>query len=291
MVRYLSKQKYKIGEVYEGSKGKLFEILDLIEINGERKAKVRFLDSGYETVVFITNIRTKSVADRSTYDWTNLKYKPSSIITSNNGVTGKILDLERRTQANGRIRNYITVEILDTGFILQCTSDNFKRDKFKDLLKPTILGYGKLGYIDSIVEENKCLLSEIKEYDLWTGIINRACCEHTEKNLSYNNVTLDERWLRFDYFYEDVKEIPNYIMWKTFQQDYPNVKNIFEFDKDILSKENKVYSKETCMFLPKFINASYTSTTKEKTKKELLKIMEGMTYESIIERAKQLQYL
>lgn len=162
MVRYLSKQKYKIGEVYEGSKGKLFEILDLIEINGERKAKVRFLDSGYETVAFITNICTKSVADRSTYDWTNLKYKPSSIITSNNGVTGKILELERRTQANGRIRNYITVEILDTGFILQCTSDNFKRDKFKDLLKPTILGYGKLGYIDSIVEENKCLLSEIK---------------------------------------------------------------------------------------------------------------------------------
>ena len=89
--------------------------------------------------------------------------------------------------------------------------------------------------------------------------------------MSYNNVTLDERWLRFDYFYEDVKEIPNYIMWKTFQQDYPNVKNIFEFDKDILSKENKVYSRETCMFLPKFINASYTSTTKEKTKKRIIK--------------------
>ena len=285
------KQKYKIGDIYEGNKGKLFEIVDFVEVDGKRKVKVRFLDTGYETVVFVTNIPMKTITDKSTDDWGNLKYKPSTIITSKSGISAKILDLERRKQSNGRIRNYITVEILNTGFILQCTPDNFIRDKFKDLLTPTVFGHGKLGYIDSIVEENQCLLRDIKEYRIWAGMIERACCEHTEKELSYNDVTIDERWLRFDYFYEDVKEIPNYIMWKRFQQEYPNVKNIFELDKDFLIKGNKNYSKEACIFLPKFINAGYNSWATEETKNNLLKNMEGLDYESIIKRARELQYL
>ena len=222
-----------------------------------------------------------------------MKHKIGDIIVSKKGVKYKILDVEHKKQNNGRIRTYLIIEILETGFVICATSDNFKRDRFKDLLKPSLYNVGKLGYIDDIVKENNCLLRDIKEYRIWEGIIHRCygIKDYSKKNSSYENASISEEWLRFDKFYQTIKDVPYYEWWKRFKLEYPNTKNIFELDKDTLIKGNKIYSKDTCVFIPKFINAGYTSWAFDETKESLLKRMENMTYESIIEQSKQLRYI
>lgn len=39
-------------------------------------------------------------------------------------------------------------------------------------------------------------------------------CSDEYDNDSYDDVTCSEEWKRFDLFYEDVKKLPNYNLWK-----------------------------------------------------------------------------
>lgn len=283
--------KYDIGDVYVGSNNKEFLITDAIVVNGVKKLKIRFIKSGYETTVFKSNISAGTITDKSDANW-GVRHKMGDLIASKNGVVGKILDVERRLK-NNRYRTYLTVEILETGFVLCVTPDNFKRDRFKDLLKPSVYNVRILGYVDNIISENNCLLRDIKEYCIWEGIIRRCygTKEYYDKNKAYENATTSEEWKRFDLFYKTIKEIPYYDWWKKFKNENPYDKNIFELDKDILSKHNKIYSKETCIFIPKFINSGYTSWAKIHTKELLLKRLENLTYESVVRYSKQLQYI
>ena len=73
-----------------------------------------------------------------------------------------------------------------------------------------------------------------KSYSLWQSIINKV-----GKLEPYIDCTVDERWYNFQVFAE----------W--FENNYIDG---FVIDKDILVKGNKIYSPETCCFVPQEIN-------------------------------------
>lgn len=200
------------------------------------------------------------------------KYKIGMILTSKKGKQAKIIDIEfiNRDTDKPRKRTYITIEMLDTGYITKCNPDNFIRGKIKDLLSPTVLGVGILGYIEHI-EGN---LRDMKEYRLWEGIIHRCYQDDYEfKNRSYEEATICERWKRFDYFLEDIIHIEGYDLWKKFHAENPNTKNIYEFDKDTKILGNKTYSPETCRFIHKRINAGFTSWASVEVKEKLINMI------------------
>lgn len=85
----------------------------------------------------------------------------------------------------------------------------------------------------------------------WFGILRR-CYSDCEIHKSYKECSVCEEWLTFSNFKEWFDE--NYI------EDW-------EIDKDILIKGNKVYSPQTCCFVPREINIFFTSERKRKSDK------------------------
>lgn len=83
-----------------------------------------------------------------------------------------------------------------------------------------------------------------KAYDLWRGIIRRCYDESIlDKHPTYRGCSICEEWKRFSAFASWCNK--NYI-------------NGWHLDKDILVKGNKVYSPETCCFVPQEINKLFT---------------------------------
>lgn len=84
-----------------------------------------------------------------------------------------------------------------------------------------------------------------KSYKLWQHMIRR--CYDTDshylyRNFAYIECNVSDNFKLFDYFHE----------WCITQKgfDIPN----FHLDKDLLTKNNKLYSEDNCVFIPSEIN-------------------------------------
>lgn len=275
--------KYIVGDIYQSSKWGDFEIIEIFK----DKAKVRFVNTGYETECFKTNISCGTVCDRSIPNCLG-KHKIGDILHSEKYGDAKIIDIIKKERNpsthNTKLRTLTKVQFLDTGYVTTCDPTNFIVDKVRDYLKPNVQGVGILGYIEHLDGR----LRDMKEYRLWESILGRCygIADYSKKNTSYEFAEIEDRWKRFDYFLSDLIHINGYDMWKKFHDEHPNTKNIFEFDKDTIVSGNKTYSRSTCRFIPKFINAGYTLWADETTKIELLNELEELDYESIIIEAK-----
>lgn len=83
----------------------------------------------------------------------------------------------------------------------------------------------------------------IEDYYLWYNVIRRS----NMKTDCYGNVSCHADWLRLSVFLNDLPNIDNYKMRDS---------SGWVIDKDLLSGENKIYSKDTTCFLPDEINNS-----------------------------------
>lgn len=80
-------------------------------------------------------------------------------------------------------------------------------------------------------------------YDLWRHMIMRTTPKFWEKHPTYFGTTVSEDWKVFMTFYEDIKDLEGYEMWKDGYGEY------IMLDKDIKGNGLKHYSKETCCFI------------------------------------------
>jgi len=87
----------------------------------------------------------------------------------------------------------------------------------------------------------------IWEYQLWMGMLQRCFCEKCkQKYPTYEGVTCSKEWLSMTKFIEDVSQMRGYGF------------DGWQLDKDILVKGNKLYSKDTCCFVPAEVNLLLT---------------------------------
>jgi len=90
-----------------------------------------------------------------------------------------------------------------------------------------------------------------KEYKLWFAMLARCYSKiYHEKGASYTNCEVSENFKNFQYFAE----------WCQSQTGFglPD----YQLDKDILIKGNKLYSEDTCVFVPREINNLFTLSNK-----------------------------
>jgi hypothetical protein len=89
-----------------------------------------------------------------------------------------------------------------------------------------------------------------QHYIVWSGIIRRCYNENERhKYPSYKGCLVVEEWHNFQ----------NFAQW--FDENYnPETMQDWQLDKDILVKGNKIYSPETCCFVPQEINLLFVNS-------------------------------
>ena len=103
-----------------------------------------------------------------------------------------------------------------------------------------VFGVGINDWVDVVNVDGK----PIWEYQLWKNMIKRCFDEkYKQKHPTYNDVTCSKEWLSMTNFIEDVSKMKGFGL------------SGWELDKDILVKGNKLYSKDTCCFVPAEINS------------------------------------
>lgn len=86
-----------------------------------------------------------------------------------------------------------------------------------------------------------------KEYQLWCSILERCFSEDCKKKCpAYKNVSCCNEWLYYPNFYEWLHNQENFDKWINGDR--------WAIDKDILVKENKIYSPNTCCLVPQSVN-------------------------------------
>jgi len=103
-----------------------------------------------------------------------------------------------------------------------------------------VFGVGINDWIGDISVDGKV----IREYKLWQDMLKRCFDEKCkQKYPTYQDVTCCGEWLYLSKFIGDVSMMKGYTL------------RGWHLDKDILIKGNKVYSKDTCCFVPQEVNS------------------------------------
>lgn len=123
--------------------------------------------------------------------------------------------------------------------------DNFKKGTIKCPYEPRVYGKGYLGEGKYVAKINK---KSTKEYCDWVGMLKRCYdIERHKKYPTYKNCEVIDEWLNFQ----------NFARWR--EENYYEINGEkMALDKDIIYKDNKIYSPQTCVFVPERINSLFT---------------------------------
>lgn len=137
----------------------------------------------------------------------------------------------------------IIIEFQDEYKTRVCTTyGGFKKGQVKNPYFKSVYGVGFIGVGKyKILDENGKLT---RAYNYWRNMLKRCYDPYfINNNLTYMKTKVYEIWLNFQNFAE----------WE--EQEYYEIEGqTMCLDKDILIKNNKVYSPKTCVFVPQTIN-------------------------------------
>ena len=133
------------------------------------------------------------------------------------------------------------------------TYNSFKNGKIKCPYEPRYYGVGFIG-------EGKYKMSidrkHTDKYNIWYDMLKRCYDpKYQEKYPTYKNCKAEEYFLNFQHMGEWIED--NYY-------EVPGERMCL--DKDILYKGNKIYSRETCIFVPQRINTLFVKSNKARGK-------------------------
>lgn len=108
------------------------------------------------------------------------------------------------------------------------------------------------GYIGNGIYKSQINGVKNPIYDIWHSILERCYHNKTHQRFpTYDSCEVSEEWLNFQNFAQWYNDNIYYV---------PDEKMCV--DKDILYKNNKIYSKQTCCIVPNHINMLFTKVNK-----------------------------
>jgi hypothetical protein len=160
------------------------------------------------------------------------KFRIGEKFITNEGYEVEIIDYISSRDCNILIDNKVNINSI--------RYDQVVLGNVKNPYHPSVCGIGYIGqgeYKPSINGKNT------KVYNMFSNMIERCYNEKIqEKYTTYKNCSVDKSWFNFQNFAEWCKS--SYVEG-------------WHLDKDILVKGNKIYSPETCCFVPQEINSLF----------------------------------
>lgn len=153
-----------------------------------------------------------------------------SIHKSNNYGLFEVVDYVRSSE--------VYVKFINTGNIVKTRVGKIRNGVIKDAMMPVVYGVGFMGVGDKHKSNYKVA------YNKWCSMLFRCYGEKSKiENPTYSECTVCEEWHNFQ----------NFAQW--FEKNYPGGKSQeWQLDKDLKVIGNKIYSPETCIFIPQNIN-------------------------------------
>ena len=140
----------------------------------------------------------------------------------------------------------VEIQFLRTGFKTTVCLGSIRNGKVKDRYLPSVYSIGVVGAKYQIRVSGVLA----KEYELWKGMLKRCYSDiFKKKRPTYEGCEASENFKSYEYFYE----------WCNKQIGFNN--KDWQMDKDLLVKGNKVYSENTCVFIPSEINSLLINCT------------------------------
>ena len=140
----------------------------------------------------------------------------------------------------------VEIQFTNTGFETVARLNNIRNGKVKDPYSPSVFGVGVTGTKYPITVDDVIT----KEYDLWHSMLTRCYSDvYKKKRPTYEGCKVSNNFKSYEYFYE----------WCHKQVGFGN--QGWHLDKDLLVKGNKVYSEDSCVFIPVEINLVLTKRT------------------------------
>ena len=182
-----------------------------------------------------------------------LKYEGITFKTKN---CGDVIVVEYKGALN------VIVKFVDTGYVTNTRVEDLHNGAIRDYLKPSVHGIGILG------APRGTQGGFSKEYKTWCRMLKRCYCEKSLcDSPTYLGCSVS------DYF----RVFTNFKDWCNKQVGF-NTKDTkgspFVLDKDVLIKGNKIYSEDTCCFIPQELNSVLTNSKAKRGEYPL-----GVSYE------------
>ena len=134
-----------------------------------------------------------------------------------------------------------TVKFQTSGYVkTNVHTRELRNGEVGDPYYPKIRGVGYLGVGK---HKSKCGSKNSKEYSLWYAMLSR--CYTDSYDPCYSEATVAKYWHNFQTFAEDIKALPGY-------EDRLQC----HLDKDLRVPGTKIYSRETCSFVPEIVNCT-----------------------------------
>lgn len=139
----------------------------------------------------------------------------------------------------------VTVKFYEPEYVTTCFLHQLRKGHVSNPFVPSRYNKGYLG-------EGEYSFKDKRVYGVWVNSLKRCYCNNTRyKFPTYVEAEVCEEWLNFQ----------NFAKWCYEQQSFQlkdEKGRWYHLDKDILVKGNKIYSPETCCFVPQEINALLT---------------------------------
>ena len=172
----------------------------------------------------------------------------------------------------------VTVMFYEPRCSVKCQTSQLKDGTISNPLYPSVCGVGFMGV-------GKYSYKDKRAVNLWERMLNRAFNSiYHESRPSYKDVTVCEEWLNFQNFAEWCTTEP------FFDTEDENGRK-YHLDKDILVKGNKIYSPDTCCFIPQEINSISISVYKARGKYPVGVVKSGKKFLVRIRRSGALESL
>jgi len=205
--------------------------------------KIQFLETGNFDTARKFNILSGYVKDhdkRMLVDYENV---------NGQGIHYKVLEY-----VGNKGRSKFFKVRFDTGYEYEYSYSSIVNNMIRDHSVPTLYGVG-------ILDEPGLYAKYPKESRLWNSVLCRCYNENCDAFKDYGGcgeevgieggVSVDPEWLHLRKFIDDLPSLPGYSQWKAGCK--------YDLDKDTLQPGvdnwDKVYSKDTCMFIPHEVNA------------------------------------